>query len=107
MNALSDWLEVQIFHEGKIYKQRYERGKTMYPLKVVGDCSPDLSGTRVDFKPDETIFEDTVYDFDVLKTRLRETAFLTRGLKITLRDKEKKKKKFSITREASGSLFSI
>ncbi|MST83020.1 DNA topoisomerase (ATP-hydrolyzing) subunit B [Bilifractor porci] len=86
VNALSDWLEVQIFHEGKIYKQRYERGKTMYPLKVVGDCSPDLSGTRVDFKPDETIFEDTVYDFDVLKTRLRETAFLTRGLKITLRD---------------------
>ena len=95
VNALSDWLEVQIFHEGKIYKQRYERGKTMYPLKVVGDCSPDLSGTRVDFKPDETIFEDTVYDFDVLKTRLRETAFLTRGLKITLRDiregKEKEK----------------
>ena len=86
VNAFSDWLEVQIFHEGKIYKQRYERGKTMYPLKVVGDCSPDLSGTRVDFKPDETIFEDTVYDFDVLKTRLRETAFLTRGLKITLRD---------------------
>ena len=67
----------------------------MYPLKVVGDCNPDLSGTRVDFKPDETIFEDTVYDFDVLKTRLRETAFLTRGLKITLRDiregKEKEK----------------
>ena len=95
VNALSDWLEVQIFHEGKIYKQRYERGKTMYPLKVVGDCNPDLSGTRVDFKPDETIFEDTVYDFDVLKTRLRETAFLTRGLKITLRDiregKEKEK----------------
>ena len=93
VNALSDWLEVQIFHEGKIYKQRYERGKTMYPLKVVGDCSPDLSGTRVDFKPDETIFEDTVYDFDVLKTRLRETAFLTRGLKITLRDVREGKEK--------------
>ena len=102
VNALSDWLEVQIFHEGKIYKQRYERGKTMYPLKVVGDCSPDLSGTRVDFKPDETIFEDTVYDFDVLKTRLRETAFLTRGLKITLRDVREGKEKEKVFHYEGG-----
>ena len=87
VNALSDWLEVQIYHDGKIYKQRYERGKTMYKLKVVGECDPEKTGTRVDFKPDGTIFEDTVYDFNTLKTRLRETAFLTKGLKITLRDK--------------------
>lgn len=87
VNALSDWLEVQIYHDGKIYKQRYERGKTMYKLKVVGECNPKKTGTRVDFKPDGTIFEDTVYDFNTLKTRLRETAFLTKGLKITLRDK--------------------
>ena len=87
VNALSDWLEVQIYHDGKIYKQRYERGKTMYKLKVVGECNPKKTGTRVDFKPDGTIFEYTVYDFNTLKTRLRETAFLTKGLKITLRDK--------------------
>uniref|UniRef100_I5ATW0 DNA gyrase subunit B n=1 Tax=Eubacterium cellulosolvens (strain ATCC 43171 / JCM 9499 / 6) TaxID=633697 RepID=I5ATW0_EUBC6 len=86
VNALSDWLEVQIYHDGKIYKQRYERGKTMYKLKVVGECDPEKTGTRVDFKPDGTIFEETVYDFKTLKTRLRETAFLTKGLKITLRD---------------------
>jgi len=86
VNALSQWLEVTIYHEGKIYKQRYERGKTMYSLKVIGECEPEKSGTRVEFLPDNEIFEDTVYDFDVLKTRLRETAFLTKGLRITLRD---------------------
>lgn len=87
VNALSDWLEVEICSEGKIYKQRYERGKVCYPLKVIGDCDKDKSGTKVIFKPDKTIFEDTVYDFDALKTRLRETAFLTKGLKIRLTDK--------------------
>ena len=87
VNALSDWLEVEISHEGKIYKQRYERGHVCYPLKVIGDCDPDKSGTKVTFKPDGTIFEETVYDFDTLKTRLRETAFLTKGLKIRLTDK--------------------
>ena len=86
VNALSEWLEVQIYHEGKIYRQRYERGKTMYSLKVVGTCDPDKTGTRVDFKPDPLIFEDTEYDFNTLKTRLRETAFLTKGLCILLRD---------------------
>ena len=86
VNALSDWLEVEISHEGKIYKQRYERGKVCYPLKEDGTCDPQASGTKVTFKPDGTIFEDTVYDYDILKTRLRETAFLTKGLKIILTD---------------------
>ncbi len=87
VNALSDWLEVEICHEGKIYKQRYERGHVCYPLKTVGDCEPDKTGTKVTFKPDGTIFtETTVYEFDVLKQRLREMAFLTKGLKIVLRD---------------------
>ena len=85
VNALSTWLEVDIFHEGKIYRQRYERGKVMYPLKVVGDT--DKRGTEVRFLPDPTIFEETVFDFAVLKQRLREMAFLTKGLKIVLKDK--------------------
>ena len=86
VNALSDWLEVQIYADGKIYQQRYERGHVCYPLKVVGECDPEKTGTRVHFKPDETIFEETVYDYDTLKTRLRETSFLTKGLKIVLED---------------------
>lgn len=86
VNALSNWLEVRIFHEGKIYQQRYERGKTMYPLKVVGECEPEKSGTQVTFSPDGSIFEETVYDFDTLKQRLREMAFLTKGIKIRLID---------------------
>ena len=86
VNALSEWLEGEICRDGKVYKQRYERGKTMYPLKVVGKCAPDKHGTRVVFLPDKEIFEETVYDYDTLKVRLRETAFLTKNLKITLRD---------------------
>ena len=86
VNALSDWLEVQIFTDGKIHKQRYERGHVCYPLKVVGDCDPNVTGTRVDFKPDATIFEETVFEFDTLKNRLREMAFLTKGLKICIKD---------------------
>ena len=86
VNALSTWLEVKIYHEGKIYQQRYERGKTMYPLKVVGDCDPEMSGTTVAFLPDKEIFEETVYDYDILKQRLREMAFLTKGLRICLKD---------------------
>ena len=86
VNALSDWLEVEISSEGKIYKQRYERGKVCYPLKEDGVCDPEVTGTKVTFKPDGTIFEDTVYDYDILKTRLRETAFLTKGIKIVLTD---------------------
>ena len=86
VNALSNWLEVQIFQDGKIHKQRYERGHVCYPLKVVGECDPSLTGTRVDFLPDDTIFEETVFEFDTLKNRLREMAFLTKGLKIILKD---------------------
>ena len=66
VNALSDWLEVEISSEGKIYKQRYERGKSCYPLKVIGECDPEKTGTKVTFKPDGTIFEDTVYDYAIL-----------------------------------------
>lgn len=97
VNALSDWLEVDIYHEGKIYHQRYERGHVCNKLKVIGDCDPEKTGTRVQFKPDGTIFEDTVFEYDTLKTRLRETAFLTKGLKIVLkddRDDQKQEKTF-------------
>lgn len=87
VNALSNWLEVEISTNGKIYKQRYERGHVCYPLKVIGECEKEKTGTKVTFKPDATIFtETTVYEFDVLKQRLREMAFLTKGLKIVLRD---------------------
>lgn len=87
VNALSNWLEVTIYHEGKIYRQRYERGKTMYSLKVVGECDPEKTGTEVTFLPDDTIFEETVFDYEILQTRIREIAFLTKGLRITLRDR--------------------
>ena len=86
VNALSEWLEVFICRDGKRYQQRYERGKTMYPLKEVGECG-DETGTTVTFLPDREIFEETVYDYDILKQRLREMAFLTKGLKIILTDK--------------------
>ncbi len=86
VNALSEWLEVTIYKDGKVYNQRYERGKVMYPLKVTGECSLGKTGTMVTFKPDATIFEETVYDYDTLKQRLRETAFLTKNIKIVLQD---------------------
>ncbi len=86
VNALSNWLEVEIYNEGKIYKQRYERGNSMYSLKVVGECEPDKTGTQVTFCPDGTIFDEIVFDFDTLKQRLREMAFLTKGIKIRLTD---------------------
>ena len=86
VNALSEWLEVEIYKEGKIYKQRYERGKVIYKLKVVGECEADKTGTRVTFLPDKEIFEETVFDFDTLKQRFREMAFLTKGLRINLID---------------------
>ncbi len=87
VNALSEWLEVEIRQDGKIYRQRYERGKPMYPLKEVGTCVLEETGSKVSFKPDGEIFQETlVYEFDILKQRLREMAFLTRGLKIILRD---------------------
>lgn len=96
VNALSEWLEVDIYKDGHIYNQRYERGKVMYPLTIKGDCPADKHGTRVTFLPDKEIFEETVYDYDTLKVRLRETAFLTKNLKIILRDdrEEKQEKTF-------------
>ena len=91
VNALSEWLEVTIYHEGKVYRQRYERGKTIYKLKVIGDCDPEKTGTMVSFLPDKEIFEETVFDFDTLKQRFREMAFLTKGLKIRLTDERGEK----------------
>ena len=86
VNALSNWLEVEIFNGGKIYKQRYERGKVVQKLSVIGECASDQTGTKVTFLPDDTIFEETIFEYDVLKQRFREMAFLTRGLKIVLTD---------------------
>ena len=86
VNALSNWLEVEVTRDGKVYKQRYERGKVMYKLKEIGEAPADKSGTKVTFLPDDTIFEQTVYDFDTLRNRLREIAFLTKELRITLTD---------------------
>ena len=86
VNALSTHLEVTIYHEGKIYRQRYERGKVVYKLKVIGECDPKKTGTTVTFLPDSEIFEETIFDFNVLKQRLREMAFLTKNIKIVLRD---------------------
>lgn len=87
VNALSDWLEVEIHQNGKVYHQRYEKGNVCYPLKETGTCDTNDSGTKVTFKPDATIFtETTEYDYKVLEERLRETAFLTKGLCIVLRD---------------------
>lgn len=87
VNALSNWLEVEIYQEGKIYRQRYEKGHVSNKLSVVGECPPDKTGTKVSFKPDETIFKETItYEYDVLKQRLREMAFLTKGLRIRLHD---------------------
>ena len=96
VNALSTWLEVRVYQDGKIYQQRYERGKVMYPLKVVGTCPADQHGTEVHFLPDPEIFEETVYDFEILRIRLQETAFLTKGLRILLKDdrEEKREKVF-------------
>ena len=86
VNALSEWLEVTICNEGKVYRQRYERGNTIYKLKVIGECEPEKTGTSVTFLPDKEIFEETVFEFNTLKTRLREMAFLTKGLRIVLKD---------------------
>ena len=97
VNALSNWLEVEIYHEGKVYQQRYERGKVMEKLTVIGDCEEGKTGTKVTFLPDDTIFETTIFDFNVLKQRFREMAFLTKGLKIVLKDdreEEPKEKTF-------------
>ena len=93
VNALSNWLEVEIFHDGKIYQQRYERGKVTEKLAVIGECEEGKSGTKVTFLPDDTIFETTIFDFNVLKQRFREMAFLTKGLKIVLSDEREEEPK--------------
>ncbi len=91
VNALSEWLEVVIYQDGKVYKQRYERGHVCYPLKEIGTCPMEKTGSTITFLPDKTIFTETVvFDFDILKIRLREMAFLTKGLRIILRDGRRK-----------------
>ena len=107
VNALSNWLEVRVYHDGKVYFQRYERGKTMNKLEVIDTCPIEKTGTEVRFLPDDTMFEETVYDYDVLKTRLRETAFLTKGLRIVLRDLRTDpvvEKAFHYEQEQNGAL---
>ena len=102
VNALSTWLEVTIYHEGKIYRQRYERGKTIYKLKVIGDCEPEKTGTTVTFHPDPEIFEETVFDFSTLKHRFREIAFLTKGLKIIAKDLREEEPRESVFHYEGG-----
>ena len=86
VNALSKWLEVKVCRNGKVHYQRYEYGKVVEPLKIIGDCDENFTGTEVTFLPDDSIFEETVYDYKTLEIRLRETAFLTKNLRIVLRD---------------------
>ncbi len=92
VNALSVWLEVTIYKDGKIYRQRYERGHVVEKLSVIGECEPEKSGTTVTFLPDDQIFEETVFDFNTLKQRLREMAFLTKGIKIALIDEREEER---------------
>ena len=91
VNALSKWLEVKVCRGGKVHYQKYEYGKVVEPLTVIGDCDPDFTGTEVKLLPDDIIFQDTVYDYKTLEIRLRETAFLTKNLKIVLRDVREEK----------------
>lgn len=86
VNALSKWLEVKVCRNGKVHYQRYEYGKVVEPLKIIGDCDENFTGTEVTFLPDDSIFEETLYDYKTLEIRLRETAFLTKNLRIVLRD---------------------
>ena len=105
VNALSTWLDVKVYRDGKIYHMRFERGKVVEKMEVIGECDPQKTGTEVSFLPDDTIFEETVYDFDILKVRLRETAFLTKALKITLIDNREEKKKMSFHYEGGIKEF--
>ena len=105
VNALSTWLDVKVYRDGKIYHMRFERGKVVEKMEVIGECNPQKTGTEVSFLPDDTIFEETVYDFDILKVRLRETAFLTKALKITLIDNREEKKKMSFHYEGGIKEF--
>ena len=105
VNALSTWLDVKVYRDGKIYHMRFERGKVVEKMEVIGECDPQKTGTEVSFLPDAGIFEETVYDFDILKIRLRETAFLTKALKITLIDNRKEKRKMSFHYEGGIKEF--
>ena len=105
VNALSTWLEVEVCRDGKVYMQRYERGHVCFPLKEIGTCDPDKTGTKVTFLPDPQIFEETVYDYDTLRTRLRETAFLTKGIRITLKDERQEGKEVSFCYEGGIKEF--
>ena len=105
VNALSTWLEVEVCREGKVYMQRYERGKVCFPLKEIGTCEEEHTGTKVTFSPDPEIFEDTVYDYDTLRTRLRETAFLTKGIRISLKDERGEGKESSFHYEGGIKEF--
>ena len=105
VNALSTWLDVKVYKEGKIYHMRFEKGKVVENIHVIGECDPGESGTEVSFLPDATIFEETVYDFDILKVRLRETAFLTKALKIVLIDDRVEKKEMSFHYEGGIKEF--
>ena len=105
VNALSTWLEVEVCRDGKIYMQRYERGKVCFPLREIGTCEEGQTGTKVTFSPDPEIFEETVYDFDILRTRLRETAFLTKGIRITLKDEREEGKEVSFHYEGGIKEF--
>lgn len=105
VNALSEWLEVSVYHEGEIYRQRYERGKVVNKLQVVGNCDKERHGTTVTFMPDKEIFEETVYDFSILQTRLREMAFLTKNLKIILKDDREEKREMTFHYEGGIKEF--
>ena len=105
VNALSTWLDVKVYKEGKIYHMRFEKGKVVENMHVIGECDPSESGTEVSFLPDADIFEETVYDFDILKVRLRETAFLTKALKIVLIDERVEKKEMSFHYEGGIKEF--
>ena len=97
VNALSEWLDVKVYKEGKIYTMSFAKGKVTKPIECIGTCSEEEQGTEVHFLPDASIFEESVYDFETLKIRLRETAFLTKNLKIRLVDKregQEKEKEF-------------
>ena len=105
VKAVSTWLDVKVYKEGKIYHMRFEKGKVVENMHVIGECDPDESGTEVSFLPDAGIFEETVYDFDILKVRLRETAFLTKALKIVLIDDREEKKEMSFHYEGGIKEF--
>ena len=105
VNALSTWLDVKVYRDGKVYHMRFERGKVVEKIEVIGECDPQKTGTEVSFLPDADIFEETVYDFDILKIRLRETAFLTKALKITLIDNREEKRKMSFHYEGGIKEF--